>query len=148
MKKIFFLFACLALIIACKSKKIVGNGEGQKIKSDKITMKATIGEIPEKSDAISIEKVTIKGNEMILDVSYSGGCKDHTFDLIGSQMIAKSLPPIRAVKLVHHANEDNCRAMIMKTLVFDISALAYQQKDGDEIFLTINDERYKYVFKK
>lgn len=148
MKNILFIVTCLILGFSCKSKKIVGNGEGQKIKSEKITMKAKIGEIPEKSDAISIEKVVINGNEMVLEVSYSGGCKDHTFELIGSQMIAKSLPPIRAVKLIHHANEDNCRAMIMKTLVFDISDLAYQQKDGDEIFLTINDERYKYVYKK
>lgn len=146
MKNIALIFATLLIAFSCKSKKIAGNGEGQKLKSDKISMKATLGEIPENSDPITIEKVSIKGNEMTIDVSYSGGCKDHTFELIGSQMVAKSMPPIRAIKLVHTGNEDNCRALIMRTLVFDISALAYQQVEGNEIFLTLNDERYKYVF--
>jgi hypothetical protein len=109
-------------------------------------MKATLGEFPEYSDPINIEKVVIKGNKILIDVSYSGGCKDHEFQLIGSEMVAKSMPPQRAIILVHKANEDMCRAMIMKTLEFDISNLAYKQVKKDEIILNFNNEKYKYVF--
>ncbi len=70
--------------------------------------------------------------------------------LVGSEMISKSLPPIRAVKLIHNAREDKCKALIMKTLTFDISNLAYKQEVGSEIFLKLDGvaDNLKYTFAK
>lgn len=113
-------------------------------------IKATIGKFAKESDPIiSINSVEIIGNTLVLDVSYGGGCKEHQFEVIGSEMIAKSQPPIRAIQLVHHANDDNCRAIVRNRLEIDITDLAYHQKEGDEIYLTIEgwEERILYTFK-
>ena len=111
-------------------------------------LKATIGDIETPSDLIQITGVTISGNIMSIDVNYSGGCEEHNFQLIGSENIAKSLPPIRSVKLVHNANGDACRKLEERTLVFDISDLTYKQEAGSVIYLTLDGwkDRIEYTF--
>lgn len=85
---------------------------------------------PYKSNATtSIEKVALKGNILTLKVSYSGGCKDHEFKLIGNKMISKSLPPKRGIFLYHNSNEDNCRELISKELHFDLTPFAYKDQE-------------------
>lgn len=85
---------------------------------------------PFKSNAsTTIEKVSLEGNILTLKVSYSGGCKDHEFQLVGNKMISKSLPPKRGIFLYHNGNEDSCRESITKELRFDISAFAYLDQE-------------------
>ncbi len=88
----------------------------------------------DKSVAINILAVKVNGNVLVIDVSYSGGCEKHEFELIGSKSIQKSLPPKRGIKLYHNANGESCRELINQTLSFDISEFAYP---GGEIMLLL-----------
>ncbi|TXI85187.1 MAG: hypothetical protein E6Q37_06925 [Crocinitomicaceae bacterium] len=146
--KLLALACSITLLFGCGNKKLVGDGTGQQLKTKKIEAVGTLGQFPEESTPITIEKAKIEGNELVLDVSYGGGCQEHEFKLIGSEMISKSLPPIRAIKLVHIGNNDMCKALIMQTLKFDISAFAYKQEKGSEITLRLDGvkEPLKYVF--
>jgi hypothetical protein len=72
-----------------------------------------------------INKVAVEGNVLKLNVSYSGGCAEHEFSLLGSKMISKSLPPQRGIMLYHKDNEDSCRELIDEDLAFDITKFAY-----------------------
>lgn len=144
------------LLFACGTKKNSTKNEQKDtitsvVQPDLETMKikATIGKFVKESDAIiSINSVEINGNTLFIDVSYGGGCKEHEFEVVGSEMIAKSLPPIRGIQLVHHSNGDNCRAIVRKRLEIDIKDLAYQQEKGSEIYLTLEgwEERILYTF--
>ncbi|MBK9593088.1 MAG: hypothetical protein IPO32_16855 [Crocinitomicaceae bacterium] len=87
------------------------------------------------SASCTILKVIIDGNTMILDVEYSGGCEEHTFKLLGSEMIQKSLPPKRGIMLWHDNKGDSCRSIVNEQLKFDISVLAYA---GGEIILNLD----------
>lgn len=146
MKPILILFI-LILSISCKSSREAKtkNHQVNIMNSDK---KAELGDINQVSDSIRILSATITGNTMNLEVSYSGGCQPHNFQLIGSPMIAKSLPPIRSVVLVHQANNDMCKKQIIETLSFDIREFAYSQNDS-EILLPIKgyDNKILYRFK-
>ncbi len=146
MKPILFLFI-LILSISCKSSREAKtkNHQVNIMNSDK---KAELGDINQVSDSIHILSATISGNTINIEVSYSGGCQLHNFQLIGSPMIAKSLPPIRSVVLVHQANNDMCKKQIIETLSFDIREFAYTQNDS-EILLSINgyDNKILYRFK-
>jgi hypothetical protein len=73
----------------------------------------------------------------MMSISYTGGCAKHTFDLIGSEMISKSLPPIRSVSLIHNANDEACKREMFDTLYFDITNLAYKIEVGSVIKLYI-----------
>jgi hypothetical protein len=144
--KSLLIFSIAIMIFGCKSHK---NAKRSKVETNSETMlKATIGDIETSSDLIQITAVSVKGNIMSIDVNYSGGCEEHSFQLIGSASISKSLPPIRSIKLVHNANGDACRKLEERTLEFDISELAYVQTSGSVIYLTISgwEDRIEYTF--
>lgn len=149
MKTILLSISVLALMSCCGTKKIAGDGTGQTIemKTEK-RLAASVGKIQMGGHATTIRNAKIDGNKLILDISYSGGCQEHHFDLIGNEAISKSLPPIRTIHLVHTGEQDLCKAMIMKTLEFDIRGLAYQQEKGSEIVLKLEgwDGELRYVY--
>jgi len=64
---------------------------------------------------------------LTLNISYSGGCETHSFELIGSKMIQKSLPPVRGIMLIHHANNDDCRELIKQELRFNVSKFKFEE---------------------
>jgi hypothetical protein len=110
--------------------------------------KAQIGDLMQESAPITVNAVTLEGNILSLDVEYSGGCKDHTYELIGSKAIMKSLPAKRAIKLVHKANDDTCRELISETIKFDIRALSMTETTGSEIVLLLDGykQSISYVY--
>jgi hypothetical protein len=149
MKTILFSVSVLALMSCCGTKKIAGDGTGQtlEMRTEK-RLSASIGKVPAEGHATTIRDAKIDGNKLILDVSYGGGCQEHHFDLVGNEAISKSLPPIRSIHLVHTGEKDMCKALIMKTLEFDISGLAYKQEKGSEIILKLEgwDGELRYVY--
>lgn len=147
--KTIILFSLSLFILSCGTQKKAAEATDVKQTSNSNTMiTATIGEINVPTDPISISDIRVQGNKLLIDVNYSGGCAEHSFSVVGSAMIAKSLPPIRAIQLVHNANGDQCKKMEMKTLEVDVKALAYQQEAGSKIYLTLEGwkERIEYTF--
>ncbi|MCH2230733.1 MAG: hypothetical protein MK105_10350 [Crocinitomicaceae bacterium] len=132
-------------------KDTISNGsedDQQKTKSIKdMKIKAQIGEMKD-GDAFNIEGVRISGNTMYVDVSYGGGCGDHSFEMNGSMAVMKSFPPQRAVKITHKNHKDYCKAIVTKTLEIDISELSDGKTKGSTIILLLDgwDERIKYTF--
>jgi len=143
-----YLFISMVLVIAaaCGSMK---ETEERPLQVDQMVKKATIGEVPKDNPATDIVNVSLEGNLLKIAVSYSGGCEDQVIELVGNEMIMKSLPPKRAITLVRDTKGDGCREYITKELVFDISKLAYQQKEESEIVLLLagfeGDIRYVYL---
>jgi hypothetical protein len=101
-------------------------------------MQAIIGEISKKTDPVTIDSIELKGNLLEIAVTYTGGCKIHEFKLIGAAAISKSLPPRRAIQLVHLANDDTCQFVQTKNLRFNIEAFAYSKESGSKIFLDLS----------
>lgn len=80
---------------------------------------------PKVTDALTINEVSLDGVILTVVVQYSGGCEDHEFKLISNQRYMKSMPPQLPLYLEHEANDDNCRALIIQTLKFDVSKAKY-----------------------
>ena len=72
-----------------------------------------------------IKSATIARNILSLNISYTGGCKEHSFELISNGLYAKSLPPQITTYLKHQSNDDTCEKIIEKTITYDISKLQY-----------------------
>ena len=134
--------ACKTMKNRKKDQQIIFTNE---VKADK---KAVLGDINEVGDSINILNASVEGNNLIIEVSYSGGCETHEFKLIGSPMIAKSLPPIRSIVLVHLGKGDACRQLITEKLSFDIRDFAYTVSES-EIYLNLKgfEKRILYKFK-
>jgi hypothetical protein len=112
--------------------------------------KAILGDVSKMTDPFTITGVALTGNNLTLVVQYSGGCAAHGFQLVGSEYLSKSLPPIRQVALIHESNGDMCKMLKTDTLCFDIRDLAYKQESASEVILTLQGwiESVNYVFQK
>jgi hypothetical protein len=146
MMKNLFIFLGICSLLGCKTKQhsasnaddssSIGN-ETTSMEGPESAIKlvAVIGDTEAESKPVQVLKSEIEGNLLFLTIGYSGGCAEHTFTFVGSNMIAKSLPPIRNVNLLHDT-DDTCREYIEKELVVDLSALAYKQESGSQIKLS------------
>ena len=159
MKNLYLIFG-VCLILSCKSKQNIGSEKVEtEISTDEtditnkeysdINVKAKIGDTKIESSSVQILKSSIDGNLLTLKIGYSGGCTEHSFEFIGSEMIAKSLPPIRNVRLIHHSNGETCRIYIERKLVIDLRDLAYEKEPGSQIKLNISgqkDQQFLYTY--
>jgi hypothetical protein len=98
------------------------------------------------SESFTIQEASINGNVLRVTVSYSGGCGNHQFELVGSPNISKSLPPIRSIELVHQSNGDACKEKMEETLLINISNLAYKQEAGSVIKLNLSGWKEQLIY--
>ncbi len=144
--KLILILISTCLFVACKChKKIVSQ---DKINKEEMIIIGKLDTISDSSDAIKFEDVKLNGNTLEIKVSYGGGCENHTFELIGSPNISKSLPPIRSIQLIHRANKDACKALIIKDLMFDVSSFTYKKESGSTIYLQLDgwDQKLLYTY--
>lgn len=143
--KMAMLIAAGALFFSCSNMKNKNTQVKQENGGEKVA--ATLGDVTQDSDPVTITSATVDGNTLKIDISYSGGCKEHMFDLVGSFAIMKSLPAQRSIKLLHNSKDDTCREFIEQTVEFDISELAYKKEAGSEIILLLNGYREPITYK-
>lgn len=81
-----------------------------------------------------------------LIISYSGGCKEHMFELISKGNYFKTNPPKINLYLVDSQEEDPCRSIVTDTLFFNLENIKYPA--GDKLLLIINDSEktVEYVY--
>ena len=152
--RFLILFFLLSVIFSCKTQKNNNNCIFKKKKQVEESnlngqLTSSIYDFTKKdvaSDSITIIDAKIIGNKLHLNVSYSGGCKNHDFKIIGNSLISKSLPPIRSVKLIHYANDDKCKKLVLDNLIIDISELAYKKESGSEISLQLEGVKERLLF--
>jgi hypothetical protein len=133
-----FIFFSLAIVLfGCASSKKISDMNNQNPIYSKAPKQAFLGDNSQVTTPTTINDVKLNGNTLMMSISYTGGCAKHTFDLIGSEMISKSLPPIRSVSLIHNANDEACKREMFDTLYFDITNLAYKKEVGSVIKLYI-----------
>lgn len=65
----------------------------------------------------------IQGDTLFLEVRYGGGCREHRFALLIDPAFMESFPVQVAARLAHDADGDPCRALLTRTLRFDLSPL-------------------------
>jgi hypothetical protein len=137
-------------VFGCKStKKCVPDNQSSNSFSQTneiIRITASVGRIEQASDSFSISNVLIKENKLFIDVTYAGGCEDHQFQLIGSSILTKSLPPIRSIQLVHNANGDNCKMNLTKRIEVDIKELSYKKEVDSKILFNLNGWETQIIY--
>jgi hypothetical protein len=83
----------------------------------------TLKQKPIGDDFITIEAAGLKGDKLIIDVIYGGGCREHTFQLNWDGSFLKSNPAQAVLELSHNANGDPCRMLLRERLQFDLSVI-------------------------
>jgi hypothetical protein len=71
-------------------------------------------------DFMVINKMNISdNNNVLIGITFYGGCKEHTFKLYGFFEDDKNL----SLHLEHNANGDQCKRLIREELFFDLSPI-------------------------
>ena len=90
-------------------------------------------------DSYDIDTAFIYGDFLKINVSYSGGCEYHIFNLV-HEFLFCGTPPIHVpLYLTHNSNNDNCEASLTQEFCFDISNLYDLCADTSELFIFLND---------
>ena len=128
----------------CKKKEPLENNETKEENISEIIVQKGYTK-PENSAVTDILKTSIEGNILTIEVSYSGGCNEHEFQLYFDGTYMKSLPPKVNFILTHDDKGDVCRSMVEKKLNFDISKAQYV--GGKEMMVSVEGfEGIKYVY--
>ena len=75
------------------------------------------------TDAAKITAVALEGNLLKINVTYQGGCQEHTFGLHGETAFLLSNPPQWSLYLSHNAHGDSCTENVGKRLSFDLTPM-------------------------
>ncbi|HEX2899892.1 MAG TPA: hypothetical protein VHS96_09255 [Bacteroidia bacterium] len=76
-------------------------------------------------DPLTSMEALVEGDCMRLKVAYSGGCKEHAFDMYWSGEWDKTKPPVAHLYLSHQANGDNCEAIKSDKLGFSLNQIRF-----------------------
>lgn len=141
MKTFLLLLLSVLLFSSCGNrKKNITSIEEEKNQSE--IPKAIIKKTPSALPNVSINEMKIEEGILFLNVSYSGGCESQTFELIGNEMIMKSMPPKRTLSLVRDDKGDNCREWITEDLKFDLIPVMLEADPTKQIiFILANNQQ-------
>ena len=73
------------------------------------------------TDAAKITAVTLERNILQINVTYQGGCQEHTFGLHAETAFLLSNPPQWSLYVSHDAHGDTCTENVEKLLSFDLT---------------------------
>ncbi len=97
-------------------------------------------------DPVNIRDASQMGDFIVLDVSYSGGCEEHEFQLETKGDFTATYPPEVDITLKHNSNGDRCRGVMDKKLWFDLSPLKYDGTNRIILVLTNTDTTLDYNY--
>lgn len=95
-------------------------------------------------DPYTIRDARVSGDQLVIDLSFSGGCEDHDFRLVRADAFMESNPVQLRLLLAHDGHDDACEALLQPTLTIDITSIrdawrqAYQLNSGT-VLLRLHD---------
>jgi len=96
-------------------------------------------------DHFMLDQLSLDKNILSITVSYSGGCKEHGFELSSNNQYTEETPGIHLL-LHHNSFNDYCEAMETETLQFDIKALKNKQHKSIELSINGFDKKVIYSY--
>lgn len=136
MKYLVIIFS-ITFLTSCENTKTTAKNNTEDIN------KAKLGEIKKDIVPTNINKAYIKNDMIYFEVSYSGGCEEQSFELIGDFYLVKTMPPKRILQLVRNNKGDACRELITQTLKFDLSEVIYNNDYSQEIIFLIEGTNFE-----
>ena len=141
---------CVILFSGCHHKQITKTAETVQTTTSakpssgnkEVTVDAT-ADMSATGAMYRVDSMTVNGDVLSVFVNYSGGCKDHSWELFSNGMYEKSLPPKISVCLKHTNNGDACRELKMEEVKFDIAKL--KNPSNKTVIVKMGDKSVRYI---
>jgi len=79
-----------------------------------------------KFDRYKLNDIKIVGDSISINLSYSGGCRNHVFNLIAKNYFGDTASPIAELHLSHNSNFDPCDQYVTEDCTFNLLPLKYE----------------------
>jgi len=93
-------------------------------------------------DSFTIKESKREGDNLQITLTYSGGCKDHIFEIIWDGIVYTDNPCKMNFLIIHRGNFDNCEALITDTVNINLKKLIgnipYKDTCAYHIYSTYN----------
>ncbi|GGK49797.1 MULTISPECIES: hypothetical protein [Flavobacteriaceae] len=93
-------------------------------------------------DSFKINSATRIDDNLEVSISYGGGCKQHSFEVIWDGVVYTDPPCQMNLFIIHNANNDECEALITETISINLKNLigenAYKDSCAYNIFTSYN----------
>jgi hypothetical protein len=108
------------------------------------------------ADPVTIDRATLTGSILHLELAYSGGCREHSFALVTGTSFGESWPLFTVMRLAHDAAGDLCKAAVRRSLRIDLSpivplvrraggdALRFELIEPGERFAAVGELRLRF----
>jgi hypothetical protein len=87
----------------------------------------------------SIEAVKRVNNTLKIDVSYSGGCKEHNFEIVWDGVVNLSYPGKVNLLVKHNSNGDSCEGMVHDVIEVDLKRYFDNIIDSNNILFIVSN---------
>ena len=110
-----------------------------------------IGDCPTGGDMLAVDAISLMGDTLQVDASFSGGCAEHTVTACWDGSFLESFPVQAHISLYHDAHGDSCEAYLSQTFTYDLTPMkdaylsGYQATEGT-ILLAVEGEGAEYTF--
>lgn len=81
-------------------------------------------------DGYEVGGLEIDGDNLVVTVSYGGGCETHLFQACWDESFMESFPVQAAIDLRHDDNDDMCDAWVTEELRIDVSSMRESYIEG------------------
>jgi hypothetical protein len=126
MKGAFVLQLCVWGLVACNGRPDEmdsGSGDDTVQSEHWNSGEVELCEV-EREDPFTVYAVSLDGDNLVVDVSYSGGCGSHDWQACWNGDVAESMPYQVFVSIGHNANGDSCEMEVTDTLTIGLGELA------------------------
>jgi len=94
-----------------------------------------------KLDEFDLKAVRIEGDELVMSVSYAGGCAEHAFSYYTNGAVLKTNPPGADIIIRHDGNGDSCEAYLSEDLRINLKSIRLQNRDS--ILVHVQEDDFK-----
>ena len=78
---------------------------------------------PSYSAPLKVIDTAVFGDTLAMQISYTGGCRPHYFQLVDTGIATRSIPPQHLLRLFHISSDDPCEAQLTRVLFFNLVTL-------------------------
>jgi len=138
----------LSFVIQCSTNNILHN---EYLGSDGIILGDKENTESLKFDRYRLNDIEIIGDSIVINLSYSGGCREHEFRLIAQKYFGESDIPKAELVLSHNSNFDPCEAYLTEEYKFVLLPLKFEYykkfgKESGSIRLVLDEREVIYSF--
>lgn len=146
--KIIFILSAVFFTHQCTTKNIL---QREYKGTDAILLSGNVKMSAYKFESYGLNEMSITGDTITLNLSYSGGCRNHEFHLIAEKKFGKLSDSRANLVLSHNNNYDPCERYITENRSFNLLPLKYAyiqkfRKNSGSIRMTLEGKTIVYEF--